>query len=213
MKRKDLLLLLLITVLAFTPLVELPWSAWSAVSASGDAYWSWLYPVYQVLILAAAFMVYLQVSRALEEQNKRRALLWMMPVFCCMLSCVAGLYVSRGVRMQGIAAFAERSQTLIAAIEKYEREQGEPPEALSELVPDYLPAIPRTGMEAYPQYLYFSGDAVRKRYAGNDWVLRVLTPTLVVNLDEMFYFPRQNYAEWDWAPDVEPVGTWVYHHE
>jgi len=213
MKRKELLLLVLITLLAFSPLVELPWSAWSAVSASGDAYWSWLYSVYQVLILAAAFMVYLQVSRALEEQKKRRALLWMIPVFCCLLSCVAGLFVSRDVRMQGIAAFAERSQTLITAIEKYEREQGQPPEALSELVPDYLPAIPRTGMKAYPQYLYFSGDAVRKRYAGNDWVLRVLTPTLVINLDQMFYFPQQNYADSRLAPSLERVGTWAYYHE
>jgi hypothetical protein len=64
------------------------------------------------------------------------------------------LYVGTGIRSWAFELFASRSQTLVDAIEQYERATGTPPGSLSDLVPTYLAAIPKTGMAVYPDYKY-----------------------------------------------------------
>lgn len=115
--------------------------------------------------------------------------------------------------MQGMAEFAKRSQPLIAAIKDFEQDQGRPPESLAELVPAYLAEVPGTGMLTYPEYEYQHGKAARNRYADNPWVLIVNTPSAILNWDQMFYFPRQNYADVPFRAGLERVGDWAYNHE
>lgn len=49
---------------------------------------------------------------------------------------------------------ALRSKPLVEAISDYERKLGRPPRTLDDLVPDYLIAVPDTGLDAYSEYVY-----------------------------------------------------------
>lgn len=108
---------------------------------------------------------------------------------------------------------AERSQPLIQAIKQFEQDQGVPPKELVELVPDYLSAVPDTGIRACPEYRYYSGDIARKQYAGNPWVLWFPAPVFGVGFDEMLYFPKQNYPKRGYGGSLERVADWAYVHE
>jgi len=213
MKTKEQIYLALLTVLAVSPIPVIPWSERAWVSESADSSFSFLYPIYQVGFLVAGAFVLWRVIKTLDRQQGRQSLLWMVPVLICFLSCIVGFRLSRDSRMQGMAEFTERSQTLIAAIKEFEQDQGQPPESLADLVPAYLPAVPETGMPAYPEYEYSVGDEAKKWYADNSWVLIVNTPFVCLNWDQMLYFPRQNYAEFRYHAGLEPVDDWAYLHE
>jgi hypothetical protein len=58
------------------------------------------------------------------------------------------------LRKLAFARTAERAAPLVVAIEAFERAEGRPPEALTELIPAYLPAVPGTGLVAYPKFEY-----------------------------------------------------------
>jgi hypothetical protein len=49
---------------------------------------------------------------------------------------------------------AERAKPLVMAIENYHVENGKPPPTLQALVPEYIDAIPGTGMKGYPEFEY-----------------------------------------------------------
>jgi hypothetical protein len=58
--------------------------------------------------------------------------------------------VHRNVRQGAVARVEVRARPLVAAIDAYVRREGHPPSSLSELIPTYLPNIPRTGLAAFP---------------------------------------------------------------
>lgn len=211
MKKKESILLVLVIVFAVVPLWMLPWFESMAVSEKSGTMYGLLYPLYQLLFVAAAFIVLCMMIKTLNEERMDRFLIWLLPLVLCFACLFTGVHSRQKIRMQGMAAAAERSQNLIAAIEQFEFDEGQPPRTLSELVPAYLPEIPGTGMQAYPAFEYYVGDIARERYVENPWVLRVFTPQLLMSLDELFYLPRQNYAEY--GASVERVGDWAYLHE
>ncbi len=49
---------------------------------------------------------------------------------------------------------ARTGMVVIEAIERFQADHGQPPGSLDELVPDYLPEKPHTGMRDYPEYTY-----------------------------------------------------------
>ena len=48
----------------------------------------------------------------------------------------------------------DRAQPLIDAIQHYAKDMGHPPPTLDDLVPKYIAAIPGTGLDICPSYLY-----------------------------------------------------------
>ncbi|MBI5834521.1 MAG: hypothetical protein HZB16_19660, partial [Armatimonadetes bacterium] len=68
------------------------------------------------------------------------------------------------VRLARLDDLGRRSQPLIDAVRAYERDYGEPPATLADLVPKYLPAVPRTGLIGYPDYQYDPGVGQQWRY-------------------------------------------------
>lgn len=133
------------------------------------------------------------------------------------LACFIVFFVGAGaagrVRMDGIAKLVTRSAPLVQALHAYERANGHPPTALTDLVPQYVATVPGTGLPAYPRYRLLVGKEAAA-YEGNPWVLLVPTPAGFLNFDELAYWPKQNYPEgiahggW-W----ERVGDWGYLHE
>ena len=132
-------------------------------------------------------------------------------VFCAVLmgAAVGGIGGSVKLRFHEFHKLAVRSEPLVAAIHRYEKEKGTPPNDLQELVPGYLPAIPQTGMGAYPRYHYLTGTHAM-RYGENPWVLMIPTSYSMMNWDEFLYFPRQNYPNQGYGGAFKRMGTWAY---
>jgi hypothetical protein len=120
--------------------------------------------------------------------------------------------LANDLRMRGFARLAERSAPLVSAIERYERDEGSPPRALSDLVPLFIEKVPGTGVRAYPTYDYAVGEEARSAY-GDRWALSVFTPNAGINFDHLYYVPSQNYPEYGLGGVIERVGDWAYVHE
>ncbi len=133
-------------------------------------------------------------------------LIWIAGL-CALLSSVPAMLVSREIRKNGFQQMAERTKPLITAIKKFEKQKGHAPEALAELVPEFLPAVPTTGIGAYPEYRYeqFEDDS-------DPWELSVRCGGGFLNWDEFFYLPSENYGK-RVGGCVEPAGTWAYFYE
>ena len=116
------------------------------------------------------------------------------------------------LRLNEFSKLAERSEPIILAIERFEKETGHAPKYLDMLVPVYLPEIPKTKMGAYPNYSYYAGTKAEE-YAGNPWVLEIFSPTAGINFDLFFYFPLQNYPKHGYGGVLEKIGKWAYVHE
>jgi hypothetical protein len=125
---------------------------------------------------------------------------------------IGGTILGAKIRSQAFSDLAARSAPLVTAIRAYEAKEGSPPADLQTLVPDYLPAVPGTGLGGYPEYHYHVGpDAAR--YDGNPWVLVVPSTSGGINFDEFLYFPRQNYPAHGHGGWLEKIGSWAYLHE
>ena len=79
-----------------------------------------------------------------------------------------GMIISSELRTYRFAQLADRAKPLVAAIEKFDREKGRAPSMLNELVPNYLPSVPGTGIGVYPNYEY-----ERLKQGKNRWQLTV----------------------------------------
>ena len=119
------------------------------------------------------------------------------------------LHIGNTVRRSAFEQLADRSAPLIDAIRGYELATGAPPDSLSQLVPEYLPEVPSTGMGANPEYHYFAGEEAQSRY-GDRWAISVYTG-LVLSFDEFWYVPSREYESTEGA--VELIGQWAYLHE
>jgi hypothetical protein len=114
--------------------------------------------------------------------------------------------------MLAFERLAQRSRPLIQAIKQYEATYGAPPETLTDLVPTYLPEVPRTGMAAYPHYRYRICNGL-EQCDGNRWAVSVPAPFGVLNWDEFIYYPLGNYPQTDFRGWLEPIRDWAYVHE
>jgi hypothetical protein len=130
-----------------------------------------------------------------------------------LLGALCGMFIGSFGRWAGVQAFVQRSETVVRAIHEYEREHGQPPADLQQLVPQYLAAIPSTGMGAYPHYEYHCGDDAYWRFRKNPWALSVNTPLWGINFDMLIYLPNQNYPKDGYGGVLERVGSWAYVHE
>lgn len=138
-------------------------------------------------------------------------LLFACPLF--LISMAVGVHESNRLRMRAFHALAERSTPLVEAIADYEKTHGKPPDTLGALVPEWLDAVPGTGLGVYPRYEYVTGEEAVTRF-GNSWALLVQTSRGLVNWDLFMYFPRQNYPDRPTGDNrIERVGDWAYLHE
>jgi hypothetical protein len=93
---------------------------------------------------------------------------------------------------QATLDIARISEPLIAAIEQYNKDRGEYPSSLSELIPRYLPKIPDTGYGKRRQFHYYRAEA---RLSQSDFLHRWL---------------GEGEAGYSLVVEKVPVGTLVF---
>lgn len=140
---------------------------------------------------------------------------WWRPVIMAVLfgvgiglGFVPALHVGAGIRSWAFELFAARSQTVIDAIEQYARVTGVPPASLSDLVPTYLAAAPKTGMAVYPDYEYKAAPgecSIKSR-----WHLWVYVREFIDD-NQLLYCPGQDYEPTPKRVSSRTVvGAWVH---
>lgn len=200
-------------IVAASVLVFMPFSQWISTTRLGTSLFLWGEALIAMLVVftllaVPGFLVGLFFTRS------RRLSCEALLVAVLLIPCgLLGIFLGQKVRTAGMLAFTQRSQLLVAAITRYEQDHSRPPHSLADLVPDYLPVIPSTGMMAAPEYHYHTGDEARDQYCRNPWALSVQTPSGGLNFDMMLYLPRQNYPSRAWGGGLEIIGTWACVHE
>jgi hypothetical protein len=191
-----------------------PFSQWVSTTRVGTMLFLFFgMMVYLFPLMIAVPAIPFLVAGLILPRTRRASFFWLMLCLLFVVTCVTGIILGQRVRIAGMRAFAQRSRPLIAAISQYDRDHSAPPQSLDDLVPDYLPRIPSTGMMAYPEYRYHAGDKAKREYAGNPWALSVDTPSGGLNWDQILYFPNQNYPARGYGGSLEPIDDWAYVHE
>jgi hypothetical protein len=116
-------------------------------------------------------------------------------IFCGIVFVITMIAFGVGETMRDAAfkAITVRGGPLIAAIKQFQAKNGALPGRLDELVPDFIPAIPDTGVGAYPKFEYLRKPDPAK-YDGNPWVLYVNVSTDELMQDLLIFYPDQNYT-------------------
>lgn len=193
-------------------LIITEWYAVSPIGVGGSGALPGIHLIFMMPTFAAILGLFISPFCLPFRQVRRKAF---STLICCILFLAIVIPIGRLAGMVRTSAFqrlAKRCEPLVAAIQKYSQERGKPPESLHELVPRYLPAIPTTGMPAYPKFEYRAGREASE-WAGNPWVLYVNTPSTGLNWDRFLYFPLQNYPSTGYGGSLERMGSWVYVHE
>jgi MFS family permease len=129
------------------------------------------------------------------------------------IGLIAGVICASYLRWHAYETAAQQSADLVAAIERYEETNGQPPKQLSDLVPSFILAVPDTGMRAAATFQYgsWSGPCSEQ----NGWHLSLQLGSDETYRRRMFYCPRRDYRlepiedGLDYTT-FEPVGAWVY---
>lgn len=143
---------------------------------------------------------------------RRTALIAAVYALTCLAVGIPSIQCHWPIRRGAFVQLAERSQPLVTAIHRFESERGRPPQALDELVSQYLATIPGTGMPAYPDYEYVV-DTAAQPSDPERWLLSVETPSGGINFDCFIYLPSQQYPENGYGGRLERIGEWAYVHE
>lgn len=132
-------------------------------------------------------------------------------IFCIVIFFVVMIAdgVGEAIRDVAFEKIAARGKPLVAAIKQYELKHGSPPGALADLVPDYLPSIPGTGVGAYPSYEFIT-KGTRTRYGGNAWILTVDVSTDDLVHDAVVYYPNAHYPSPKAVAVSRRIGDWAY---
>lgn len=197
---------------AVSPLLISPLAEHLIVGSVGTCYLIMLpglliFPAFGALAYLLASPVLL-IPRSFRRQRLRHCGLCLVLV----VSTIAGFRFAGSIRNEAFHRLAQSSGSLVTAIKNYERSHGSPPPSLDSLVPEFLDAVPGTGMAAYPDYQYIAGDKAR-RHEQNPWILIVPAPSGGINFDEFLYFPLQNYPQSGYGGWLQRMGDWAYVHE
>lgn len=196
-----------------------------AVSTHNITLWTKLFaPTSVFIVFAGVFVAFaflcVTLGAAIEAYQKREALtpkFYYAALFCVIYVAghifYPGFNVGWPKRRAGLQQAATRAQPLIFAIEKFRLEKNRTPHSLQELVPNYLPEIPRTGMAAYPRFEYSTREEHEGRTHFKTYELQVQTSIGFINWDTFNYWPEADYPAQMYGGRVERIGAWAYVHE
>ena len=147
---------LLILLPAFLPMLLLPYlanDAWSA-GGSGDSLADFLAAPFFIFLALAVLVLAALVSR----RSRLRRFRGTMARFGLLLlmATMAGAILAENIRDDALNRLSRTAAPLVQAIGAYEARHGRAPETLEALIPDFLAALPATGIPAAPAWQYES---------------------------------------------------------
>jgi hypothetical protein len=143
-------------------------------------------------------------------KKDRRILKLTLFLFLTAVLVPAGVIVGTKIRHNNFKRLPIRFQPLINAIEHYQRDKGKYPDALTVLVPDYIEALPTTGMIGYSIYEY---RLPLKGSLYNKYELSMFCGAYCfLNSDFFIYWPEGGYPEELWGGWVGQIDKWAYVH-
>ena len=161
--------------------------------------------------LIAAALVPISCVALLAPTTRAWGLRTLLPALVWTLAILTALFGGQALRRARFEATAGRMEPLIRAIESHRAATGSDPESLEALVPARLPALPSTGLMAYPDVTY------RRRDSGDDSFIRyqLMIPCSSggINFDVFVFWPEGNYPDFLYGGGVERIGRWAYVHE
>ncbi len=172
---------------------------------------------FTILALCAAIPACLVFAIRAAANWRRRsvAFLNLAQAAVCVLFAVGYLGILVWCSARRTTAFTRASANggpIIAALNTYRDDNGVYPNSLSQLVPQYVPSVPRTGLIGYPTFTFPSGyndiSPVPDSYE-----LRIECTSGGINFDRFIYWPSESYPKTIQGNWTERIGTWVYVHE
>ena len=105
---------------------------------------------------------------------------------------IVGIFISSAIEAFATRSIPLRAMPLISALEAYEAKYKKPPETLQRLVPEFIGAIPNTGMPGFPDYEY----RLLKLPERSRWELGVQCPSVYLFKPQWrVYRPLRNTGE------------------
>lgn len=153
-------------------------------------------------MLAKFILIPFSLIFMISFETRSQGLHLLLPCLTFLIPAIICLRLSGTVQVQGFQRLIDQEEVVVAAITAFETANNQPPQTLQDLVPDFLPSIPKTLRDDYVSYQLITGTEARK-YGGNSWVLKMEFPVPYFDYAFFYYFPNQNYpAEW------RGVGKW-----
>lgn len=187
-------------------------SAWLPLTSIGNQSLQTVSIFLIFIPLLNLFIITIASVFCISKRTRARALFIITLNIFIFLGSITGMQLGEQIRRYEFAQLAERSTPLTTAIKSFIQTENRLPKTLEELVPNYLSAIPQTGMGAYPEYDYVQAKNLSE-YAKNNWILIVHCPRGLVNWDVFIYYPNSNYPKYDFGGFIKPIGDWAYVYE
>jgi hypothetical protein len=152
-----------------------------------------------IVVMVIFFTPILVIGRDLKAWTLRIAV-----VVLAFIALKLGAQLGREIMRSNYLKVAEHSKPLIAAIEKFDQDNGHPPAQLADLVPAYLKVVPKTGVGANWDFIYEVGT-------GHRWKLFIYRPLTGFDATEFYYYPGIS-KDYPYQPigDYHRVLDWVY---
>lgn len=183
------------------------------VSADGGPWMHFGFAALYMAAMLALFFIGLPAGLFLAFRQKTRTigLLLLLGIAANIGSHLFFRDLGMDYRMEAFRDLGERSMPLINAIKAYEAHEGRPPDSLDTLVPEYIGEIPKTGMGAYPEFEYLTGeDATRP--TDNPWEVRIHSTRGGITF-AFVYVPNQEYPDSQGRNFFKRLGEWAYYQK
>ena len=197
------------------PMVVWPFATSVTMSPQSDGTFEFGIGIFFILsLLLIAGVFFISAVCLIFRPLRLIALISLMICLASGFSFIVGLFaggsISKHIQMNALAQLAEHSKPLIAAIKNYDRKLGHPPNSLDELVPEFIPKVPTTGIGVSPNY-EFESLTNSSTYGKNPWVLYINHPTgHLMSFDSFIYLPLQDYSVLSYGHVVWRIGDWAY---
>ena len=146
-----------------------------------------------------------------SPNNRRAALKLILGCVIYLIVSLPSIGLAEDIRHSGFVQLVQRSRPLVDAIKQFETKYGKPPENLQQLVPEFLPEVPQTGIGALPNYEY-ENSIDQRFFKGNQWLLRVEAPYGARPVSFLVYFPNHNYSRVYSISRIKEIEDWAYIH-
>lgn len=127
---------------------------------------------------------------------------------------LSGVAIVHGnqTRLANFARATHPGTLIIQALTNFQKDHGQYPDELAELVPKYLNSIPYTGLIAYPEFRYTKARNDLEVRQGQ-YELRINCSSGGINFDRFIYWPSETYPDRIQSDRVSRIGAWAYLHE